>query len=53
MVNYIIYFCCFCAGSILTIIALALVRGHAKNIVDEDPEKQELDKQWREQSKGY
>ena len=43
----------FIAGCLLTVVALALVRGNSKNIVKKDPEREEIEKQWEEQSKGY
>ncbi len=45
----------FLIGAIITIVALALVKGNwtKKDIVDVDPEKEEAERQWKEQSKGY
>lgn len=42
-------------GSMFTVVALALVRGNwsKEHIVDVDPEKEEAEKQWNDQSKGY
>ena len=41
-------------GSIITIVALALVRGSKKETVQQvDPELEEATKEWKEQSKGY
>ncbi len=53
MGNYILYFCCFIGGAVLAIVALALVRGNSKDTVEVDLEKEELIKQWEDQSKGY
>lgn len=51
----LIFFLGAISGSIITIVALALVRGDwsKKHIVDVDPEKEEAERQWKEQSKGY
>lgn len=51
----LIFFLGAISGSIITIVALALVRGNwsKKHIVDVDPEKEEAERQWKEQSKGY
>jgi len=45
----------FLTGAIITIVALALVKGswNKKDIVDVDPEIEEAERQWKEQSKGY
>jgi ABC-type antimicrobial peptide transport system permease subunit len=50
MVSWLAFFLGVISGSIITIVALALVRGNwsKKDIVDIDPERQ-----WKEQSKGY
>jgi len=45
----------FLIGATITIVALALVKGNwsKKDIVDVDPGKEEAERQWKEQSKGY
>jgi len=43
----------FFIGAIITIVALALVRGGKKEDIEIDPEKEEAAKQWNQQSKGY
>lgn len=55
MDSWLVFFLGVIVGSIITIVALALVRGNWKkeNIVDIDPEVQEAERQWKEQSKGY
>lgn len=54
MDSFITHFCCFIAGSFITVVALALVRGGAdKDFPKADPEKEKAIKEWEEQSKGY
>jgi len=55
MDSWLIFFLGAILGSIITIVALALVKGNwtKENIVDVDPEKEEAERQWKEQSKGY
>ncbi len=55
MVSWLALFLGVISGSIITIVALALVRGNwsKKDIVEIDPEIEEAERQWKEQSKGY
>ena len=55
MDSWLTHILSFIVGAIITIVALALVRGDwsKKHIVDVDPEKEEAERQWKEQSKGY
>lgn len=55
MDSWLAFFLGAISSSIITIVALALVRGNwsKEHIVDVDPEKEEAERQWKEQSKGY
>ncbi len=55
MDSWLIFLLGVILGSIFTVVALALVRGswNKEEIVEVDPEIQEAEKQWKEQSKGY
>jgi hypothetical protein len=43
----------FFIGAMLTVVALAIVRGGKREDIEADPEKEEAAKQWNQQSKGY
>jgi uncharacterized membrane-anchored protein YhcB (DUF1043 family) len=55
MGNWLSFIIGFLIGAIITIVALAVVKGNwdKKDIVDVDPEIEEAKKQWKEQSKVY
>jgi hypothetical protein len=55
MGNWLSFIIGFLIGAIITIVALAVVKGNwdKKDIVDVDPEIEEAERQWNEQSKGY
>ena len=55
MDSWLTHILSFIVGAIITIVALALVKGNwsKKDIVDVDPEKEEAERQWKEQSRGY
>ena len=53
MDNWLSFIIGFLIGAIITIVALALVRGGKKEDIEVDPEKEEAAKQWNQQSKGY
>jgi hypothetical protein len=55
MDSWLTHILSFITGAIITIVALALVKGNwtKKDIVDVDPEIEEAKKQWNEQSRGY
>ncbi len=55
MDSWLTHILSFIVGAIITIVALALVKGNwsKKDIVDVDPGKEEAERQWKEQSKGY
>jgi uncharacterized membrane-anchored protein YhcB (DUF1043 family) len=56
MDSWLTHILSFIVGAIITIVALALVRGNwskKEDIVDVDPEIEEAERQWKEQSKGY
>jgi hypothetical protein len=55
MVSWLAFFLGVISGSIITIVALALVRGNwsKKEDIEVDPEKEEAAKQWNDQSRGY
>lgn len=55
MDSWIPFFCGTIIGSLVTAIAFAVItaKEDKKNIVEIDPEIEEAEKQWQEQSKGY
>jgi hypothetical protein len=55
MDSWIPFLCGTMIGSVVTTIAFVVIiaKGSKKDIVDVDPEIEEAEKQWKEQSKGY
>jgi hypothetical protein len=55
MDSWIPFFCGTIIGSLVTAIAFVVIiaKGDKKNIVDVDPEIEEAERQWKEQSRGY